>query len=128
VAVVGYLTVALALEGNSSLKDKRRVVKSLLGRVRSRFNVSASEVGAQDIRSSALLGFSVCGPDTKVLRSVLEHVLNFVEANADAEVIDSLTICPIYEDEGLDLEDSFLELKESDFVGANQPDPEGEGL
>ncbi|MDR1658363.1 MAG: DUF503 domain-containing protein [Deltaproteobacteria bacterium] len=118
---MGFLTVALLLEGNISLKEKRRVVKSLLGRVRSRFNVSASEVGEQDVHAQALLGFSVCGPDGKLLRSVLDRVLNFVETNADAEVVDSEIVCPIFDDEGYALAGAQSdfgepELSESDFA------------
>ena len=37
----------MRLEGNASLKGKRKVVKSILGRVKARFNVAASEVGQQ---------------------------------------------------------------------------------
>ncbi|MDR1049950.1 MAG: DUF503 domain-containing protein [Deltaproteobacteria bacterium] len=100
--MVGVLLVTLYMEGNSSLKEKRRVVKSLLGRVRARFNAAGSEVGGQDVRESAVLGFSLIGPDARVLNRVLDHILNFVEDKADAEIVDARMICPLYAD---DLED-----------------------
>jgi uncharacterized protein YlxP (DUF503 family) len=83
------MEVTLRLEGNSSLKGKRKVVKSILGRVKARFNVAASEVGEQDVYGLAILGFAVCGPDGRVLNTVLDNILDFIEANADAEVADS---------------------------------------
>ena len=86
---LGLLEVTLRLEGNASLKGKRKVVKSILGRVKARFNVAASEVGEQDTYGLAVLGFAVCGPDKRLLNTVLDHILNFIEENADAEVADS---------------------------------------
>ncbi len=87
---VGVLEVTLRLEGNASLKGKRKVVKSILGRVQSRFNAAASEVGGQDVYELAVLGFAVCGPDHKLLNTVLDHILDFIEDNAEAEVVDSV--------------------------------------
>jgi uncharacterized protein YlxP (DUF503 family) len=87
--VLGVLEVTLSLEGNHSFKDKRRVVKSLLGRVKSRFNCSASEVGAQNSHGLAVLGFTVCGAEAKILNSVLNRLLNFIEDNAEAQVMEA---------------------------------------
>ncbi|MDR0354491.1 MAG: DUF503 domain-containing protein [Deltaproteobacteria bacterium] len=106
--VVGVLLATLRMEGNSSLKEKRRIVKSILSRVKARFNAAASEVGGQDRHETAVLGFSVIGSDARILNRVLDHIQNFVEDNADAELIDSEIICPLYADEaddGLDFED-----------------------
>jgi len=86
---VGLLEVVLRLEGNSSLKDKRKVVKSLLGRVKARFNTAVAETGGQNLHETAVLGFAVCGPDHRVLNTVLDNILDFVEDNAEAEVADS---------------------------------------
>lgn len=87
--VVGILTVTLRLEGNASLKGKRKVVKSVLGRVRARFNVSASEVAEQDVHQLAVLGFTAAGPDYRLINAVMDNVLGFIEAHAEAEIIDS---------------------------------------
>ena len=87
--VVGVLEITLRLEGNESLKGKRKVVKSILGRVKARFNVAASEVGGQDRYQIAVLGFSACGPDFRKLNSVMDNLLDYVENNVEAEVVDS---------------------------------------
>ncbi|MDR2386718.1 MAG: DUF503 domain-containing protein [Deltaproteobacteria bacterium] len=105
--VVGVLLVTIRMEGNSSLKEKRRVVKSLLGRVKARFNASAAEVDGQDRYELAVVGFSVMGSDTIVLNRVLNHILNFVDDIVDAEVIDSEIICPLYADETSDLDQNL---------------------
>lgn len=86
---IGVMEVTLRLEGNSSLKGKRKVVKSILGRIKARFNVAVSEVDEQDTYGLAVLGFSVCGPDRRILNTVLDNIIGFIEDNADAEVADS---------------------------------------
>ncbi|MDR1039919.1 MAG: DUF503 domain-containing protein [Deltaproteobacteria bacterium] len=94
--VVGILEVTLFMEGQDSLKGRRKVVKSLLGRVKSRFNAAASEVsGPEELasRESAVLGFAVCGSDARILNAVLDRMLDFIESNADAEVVDSRLEC-----------------------------------
>ena len=96
---VGFLLVTLLMAGNASLKDKGRVVKSVLSRVRSRFIASCSEVDLQDSHDEARLGFSVCGPDARILRTVLTRILEFIETNADAEFSDYDIFSPLVPDE-----------------------------
>jgi uncharacterized protein YlxP (DUF503 family) len=91
--VVGVLEVTLSMEGNQSLKDKRKVVKSLLSRVRAKFNASASEVDLADVHQRAVLGFTICGGNAQVLGTVLDHLMNFIEDAAMAEVVDSRAEC-----------------------------------
>ncbi|QGG47126.1 hypothetical protein FTV88_0974 [Heliorestis convoluta] len=50
---VGYAEVSLHIHGVDSLKGKRRVVKSIVDRLRSRFNVSVSEVDKHDLWQAA---------------------------------------------------------------------------
>lgn len=73
--IVGIVSVHLLMPGNRSLKDKRRVVKSLLERVRNRFNVAIAEVGHHDLHGSALLGLSCVTTDSSHAHSVLDNVL-----------------------------------------------------
>ena len=56
--VVGYTVLELRLHDAMSLKDKRQVVKSVIERVKRRYNVSITEVGEHDSPRMALLGVS----------------------------------------------------------------------
>ena len=47
--VIGTCTIELHIPGNGSLKGKRRVIKSIIARVHSEFNVSIAEVDNQDL-------------------------------------------------------------------------------
>ena len=69
--VVGVRTWDLHLAGCQSLKDKRRVVKSLKDRLHQRFNVSAAEVGHHDAWQRAALACSVVTTDRRHAEEVL---------------------------------------------------------
>ena len=83
---VGILRVEFIVPGPSSLKEKRRVVKSLKERLRSRFNVSAAEVDHQDLWQRGALGIAAVGSDGKIVASVLDQVLRFVRRDARIEL------------------------------------------
>lgn len=86
--VVGVGRLHLRLHDNHSLKGKRRVVRKTIERVRSRFDVAIAEVGDQDLWQSIRLGFSVVGSDGRVVHSVLDRVVNFIEELHLSEVLD----------------------------------------
>ena len=69
--VVGVRTWDLHLAGCQSLKDKRRVVKSLKDRLHDRFNVSAAEVDHQDVWQRAALAASVVTTERRHAEEVL---------------------------------------------------------
>jgi uncharacterized protein YlxP (DUF503 family) len=74
-----------------SLKDKRRVVLKLRDRIRSRFDVSIAEVGAQDLHQRAVFGVAVVSGDAGVCDSVLEQVARAAEMAGDAVLTDPAT-------------------------------------
>jgi uncharacterized protein len=86
--VIGICTVELHLPGNCSLKGKRRVVKSIITRVKNKFNVSAAEIGDNDKWQKIKLGFSVVSNDNKLIDSTLNNLVNFIENLCLAELID----------------------------------------
>ncbi len=84
---VGTLRVSLRLHGNQSLKEKRKVVKSLIEKSRHRFNVSVAEVADQDLHQRAVIGVAVVGSDGRVLNSLLDRIVSFMESLGTAEII-----------------------------------------
>jgi uncharacterized protein len=85
---VGVARITLRLHENRSLKEKRRVVKSLIEKSRHRFNVALAEVADQDVHQQATLGVAVVGNDGRVLNSILDHVISYMESLHLAELID----------------------------------------
>ena len=86
--VIGICHLDLTLRENHSLKEKRRVVKSIIGRVKSKFNVSIAEVGNQDLWQSAQIGFCMAGNEKRFINSSLDKVIHFIEENNSAEIKD----------------------------------------
>ena len=90
--VIGVLTVTLHLPDSGSLKSKRQVVSGLLRRLRSRFLVSATEVGERDLWQIAHLVIAIVSADSRHADEVLGKALAFIEAEAgDAMVTDAAT-------------------------------------
>ena len=87
--IVGILTIVLSIPGSGSLKDKRRVVRSILDRVRGKFNVSAAEIDRLDSHTTAFLAFACVSNDKALVNRMLDKILGQVESNPLCEVTDS---------------------------------------
>jgi uncharacterized protein YlxP (DUF503 family) len=84
---VGVARVALQLAENSSLKGKRTVVKSVIQRVRKRFNVAVAEIDTQDLWEVITLGIVCVSDDPRHANAMLSKVIDFIESERlDAEV------------------------------------------
>ena len=86
--VIAYAVFDLHLPGCRGLKEKRMIVKSLKSRIRNDFEVSAAEVGGQDLLQRAEIGVAAVGPDQAPLDALLQNILSFVESNLDGEVLE----------------------------------------
>lgn len=70
-----------------SLKEKRGIVKSILGRSRNKFNVACAEVGSQENTGAAVLGFVAVSSDKNIARQTLEKVDEWIyEGWPDVEI------------------------------------------
>lgn len=86
--IVGLMTVELHIGGAVTLKDKRRVLKSIIDRTRSRFNVSIAEVDNQDLWQRATLGVAVVSNASSHVNQMLQTVIHSIEANGEADLMD----------------------------------------
>ncbi len=85
--VLAYAVFDLHLPGCRGLKEKRMIVRSLKARIRNQFEVSAAEVGSQDLLQRAELGVAAVGPDQQPLDALLQNILSFVEQNLEGELL-----------------------------------------
>lgn len=84
--VVG-IEVELRVPAAASLKDKRRVITSVLDTARRRLHVSAAEVGAQDSWQRAVLGFAVVASSAHLAESTLDEVERLLWARPELEIV-----------------------------------------
>jgi uncharacterized protein YlxP (DUF503 family) len=82
--VVAILRVNIAIPHAESLKDKRRVIKSIKDKIRTGFNVSVAEIGDQDIWRNAVLGIAVISEDSTYANGVLSRVQDTIRGRHDA--------------------------------------------
>ncbi len=86
---VGICKMRLRIPENHSLKDKRRVLKSITTRVSNKYNVSIAEVEDQDRWQLATLGIACLSNNTRQANRVLSTVVDFIcQSRFDVEIID----------------------------------------
>ncbi len=86
---LGLLHLEFHIHQASSLKDKRRLVKSFKDRISGRFNVSIAEVDAQDDRHRAILAIAAVGSDSAYLAGVLQKIVNGATTHRDMILVAS---------------------------------------
>lgn len=86
--IVEAATIKLYAPLVHSLKEKRMVVKSLINKAKNKFNVSISEVDAQDIHQTIVLGLACVTGTVSHADSMIDSILKFIEDNIDAEIIE----------------------------------------
>ncbi|HCG31038.1 MAG TPA: DUF503 domain-containing protein [Thermomicrobiales bacterium] len=79
--IVGVGYISIQLFESQSLKEKRRVVRSVVERARSRFNVSVAEVDYLDSWQMAGIGFSCVSNSSIHADRMLAEIIKFFEAN-----------------------------------------------
>ena len=88
--IVSIITVKLYASWIHSLKEKRKIVKSLIEKLRNKYNVSVIESDAQDIHQTIILSIAFLAGSSAVADSTSQNICNFIESNTDAEVVDIL--------------------------------------
>jgi len=84
---IGSLLIELEITNGRTLKDKRQVIRSLLDRIRGRFNVSAAEVGQNDsVRYARLAAVGVAN-DRVFLDGMMNKVADFIESEPRVVVV-----------------------------------------
>nr|WP_294680888.1 DUF503 domain-containing protein [uncultured Anaerotignum sp.] len=84
---VGTCEATFRAEWVSSLKEKRMVVKSLVEKTRHKFNASVAEVDRQEEYKMLVIGFACVSNEKRHIESILQHILDFMEKNTEAELI-----------------------------------------
>ena len=87
--VVGLATYILSLPNAHSLKDKRRVIKSVIERAKHKFNISIAEIDQQDVWRRAVIGAAVVSNEAAHASSTLNYLTGFMEtAHGEMELLD----------------------------------------
>jgi len=85
---IGVLQMDFLIPGARSLKDKRRVVKSLKQLLHNRFNCSVAEVEFQDVWGRCRLAACVVSDDSRFANQQLNEIARFSAGKDGAELLD----------------------------------------
>ena len=80
---IALLRARIDIPQAMSLKDKRRVVKSIKDRVSRKMNISVAEVGEHDIWNRAELAFVTVANDTRVVDKRISGLTHLLENGHD---------------------------------------------
>lgn len=86
--IIGTCMVEIMIHDSNSLKDKRQVVKSIIGKLKSRFNISVAEVDLNEKWRLSVIGFACVTNDTVHANQQISNVLKFIERDTRVEIID----------------------------------------
>lgn len=84
--IVALLQFELLVRGSESLKDKRRVVKSVKDRLHREHMAAVAEVGRLDSHTVAQMALALVGTDGRHLGEVLDAITNKLRGLLDAEL------------------------------------------
>ena len=85
---IGVLQLEIGIPDAMSLKDKRRVVKSLKDRIAHAHNVSVAEVGALDEHRRSIIAIAMVSNDARYVESQLSKLVDFVRLNPVSSLMD----------------------------------------
>jgi hypothetical protein len=85
---VGVARLVISIPGAQSLKDRRRVVKSLKDRIRAKIPVSIAEVGDLERYQVATLGIAVVSNDAARCSEIMDSVVRMARGARDAVLAD----------------------------------------
>lgn len=89
--ITGICIIKIRIYEANSLKEKRQVIKSIMGRLKSRFNISIAEVGLHDSWQTCEIGFSVTTNQSSHASEVISKVINFIDGDSRVEIIEENT-------------------------------------
>jgi uncharacterized protein YlxP (DUF503 family) len=85
---VGVARFDFLVPGSTSLKEKRRVVQSMIGTLNSKFNVAVAEVEHQDLRQRGTLGISCVSNSSFHAQKMLHEVERYLRGRYEVEIVD----------------------------------------
>lgn len=89
--VIGVCRIILSIDEVYSLKEKRHIVKSIIERLKSRYNASVAEVDLNDKWKNAVIGIACVSNEVGHADSMMANMVNFVENDGRAVLVDYST-------------------------------------
>lgn len=89
--VIGVCRIYLSIDDAFSLKEKRHIVRSIIERLKSRFNASVAEVDFNDKWKNTAIGIACVSNEAAHADSMMSKIVNFVENDGRTVMVDYTT-------------------------------------
>ena len=86
--IVATCTIKLTIYEADSLKYKRNVLKSIMERLKNKFNISIAEIDLNDTWKSAIIGFACVTNDVAYANKIISKVISFIDMDNRVEIVD----------------------------------------
>lgn len=85
---VAALRVELHLRSPQSLKEKRGILRPIIGGLRRHGSYSVAEVGNHDSWQRATIGLAIVAPDGPTLHAHVSKIRSYLDSRPDIEILD----------------------------------------
>ncbi len=85
--MIGSCEIEILIYESNSLKEKRQVIKSIIERIKSKFNASVAEVGFNELWNRSLIGFAVVSNNKNLCEESISKIILFVDNDERVEIL-----------------------------------------
>ena len=79
--------IEILIYESNSLKEKRQVVKSIIERIKSKFNASVAEVGYNELWNRSLLGLALVSNNKRLCDASISKIISFIDNDERVEIL-----------------------------------------
>ena len=84
---IALLTIELRISSSHSLKDKRRVIQSLISKLKRNYNIAVAEIENQDLWQRADIGIVSINTSGSELNKTLNNIVDYISNYGFTEII-----------------------------------------
>ncbi len=85
--IVCSCEIEILIYESNSLKEKRQVVKSIIERIKSKFNASVAEVGYNELWNRSLLGLALVSNNKRLCDASISKIISFIDNDERVEIL-----------------------------------------
>lgn len=87
--ITAICNIEIYIYESNSLKDKRKVIKSLMSRVRERYNVSISETDYNEKWNRAMISVAHVSNSRVLGEQTIDKIVDFMEKDGRVEIVNT---------------------------------------
>ena len=85
--IVCSCEIEILIYESNSLKEKRHVIKSIIERIKSKFNASVAEVGYNELWNRSIIGVAVVSNNRNLCDASISKIISFVDNDERVEIL-----------------------------------------